>query len=172
MRYVAGLLACLLLASPAFGQDLSAFTIGAGVGSADLNGEGVGVFASASAGLLFRRGYFLATADANMNLVGGDTGPYYYDASVDRCRDSRSGQFARDELCQSTDFYFALTGDVNYMIPQTRAFIGVGGRLGAAPTPYVSGGIAATPLEGFGILFKGRAWMDYLYVGAFFSFPF
>ena len=172
VRYATILLASLLLAIPASAQDLSAFSIGGGIGRADLTGEGADAFAGGSAGLLFQRGRFVATVDANMDVVsGGDTGPYYYDSSVDRCRDSRNGEFARDELCRNSQLYFAATGDVNYTIPQTRAFIGGGARLGAVSTPYVSGGISATPLDGFGILFKGRAWTDYLYVGALFSFP-
>ncbi len=172
MRIATLLLIFTVFVWPCRAQNVTTFTFGAGMGNAQLGGEST-VYASGSAGFILRNGPVLFTADINVDMAPGEIkGPYYYDSSVDRCRNRNTGRFASDANCEALDIYAAASLDANVAIPGTTGFAGLGGRFGEATTPYVSAGLSISPLDQFSILFKVRAWADHLFAGAVFSLPF
>jgi hypothetical protein len=81
----------------------------------------------------------VARGDATMHGAQTDDSRYYWDSSVDRCRDSQTGQFARSALCQGgVDARYGFMGEafVSFAKMRSPLIIGVGYRLGDAATPY------------------------------------
>lgn len=62
----------------------------------DVTGAELGV------GYRFAAGPIRITPMVGGFVYQGENDRYYYDTSVDRCRDSTNGQFARDVLCDNT----------------------------------------------------------------------
>ena len=91
---LAALSACAL-ASSAQAQSGATFEAGAAQ-LYDVTGVELGV------GYRFAAGPIRITPSIGGFIYQGDNDRYYFDDSVDRCRDSTNGQFARTPLCDNT----------------------------------------------------------------------
>jgi hypothetical protein len=118
------------------------------LGFARTNQEGGGVNVTLSWGIGWRGLFDLTPVDITV-IAGEGTGDsrYYWDASVDRCRDSQTGQFARTALCNTEPTYkYAGAAEVNFapFTASASPFAGVGYRVGFGTDPYVTVGVIST----------------------------
>ncbi len=173
MKRLLPLLLLITLASTASAQAIQrkpVFTLGAGYGWADDEALGGG-FGDITAGGVVSPGPFVFNGDLHINLAPGDGGGrYYHDSSVDRCRDSETGQFAKSSLCSDTVMRILGTLDANISIPSTDFFAGAGFRGGAHSGPYVSAGYVFLPETPYAGLFRGYFWKDYVTISAVVAF--
>lgn len=96
-------------------------------------------FIGFSGGLVYPMGLLLLTVDGELDAIFREDpdSPFYFDNSVDRCRDERNGQFATDADCAAAEIGGAVTGDVGLIVPGTRGLaIGAGYRAGTGSAPY------------------------------------
>ena len=150
-------------------------TFGAGGGTAIFDSRKKG-FGALNSGFVLRRARFIATAEAEVDVTSSDdegNPRYYWDSSVDRCRDSANGQFARSGLCGSNamDFFLAATADANFAVG-IGSYAGLGVRVGEAATPYISLGYVGSPSDGYPMRLSAGFWTDYVSLAIRFYAPF
>jgi len=159
----------LLLAGPVKAQKESGAIIGLGGGSS----ERADLFASVIAGGVFDLSPFMTTATFEIDIAEEPDrdGRYVTDTSVDRCRDSQTGQFAGGEKCRETVFFFAGVFDVGYQV-RRNLYFGVGFRAGDASTPLLTGTYVWNSNTRFPMQANVSAWRDYVSLTLRFSYAY
>ena len=157
------------------GSNHGGLTFGVGGGRAIFEGRTRG-FGALNSGFVLRRAVFIITAEAEMDMTSSDeegNPRYYWDSSVDRCRDSSNGQFARSGLCGSAAmaFFFTTTVDAN-IATGNGLYGGMGIRLGEQAAPYVSLGYVTSPPSSSSMRLSADVWASYLSIAIRFYAPF
>lgn len=95
-------------------------------------------------GFTYGPGNLFAGGSGGFGISAGEanSGPYYYDSSVDRCRDSRNGQFANSSNCSATGTAYTLRGIAGYR------FLETGGASWSAFGGIQKGGTSGTTQDG------------------------
>lgn len=110
---------------------------------------------------------FRITPAVGVLVFKGDNDRYYEDPNGgnERCRDSQTGRYAKDSLCDNTEFKAYGRVEATYSIPLSLT-LGAGARISDEVKPY---GTIAFPLAPK-LQIKGNAGDDYYAVGLRFGF--
>lgn len=147
--------AICLLSTGAHAQSASGLTLEAGYAEAfEVQGAEVGV------GYRLNAGAFHFTPTIGGFIYQSDDDRYYFDASVDRCRDRTNGQFARDIQCNdaAVDAFGRLEATVSFR----KIDAGVGYRI-AEEESVVYGTVSVKVGEMWAV--KANAGQDYVGLG-------
>ena len=171
MRMLSVFLALVLL--PAASSSQSIFLTG-NVGAGRIEGQNGVTGAIGMAAALGRHIVLFADGDGLFYQQANDR--YHFDTfsnGQERCRDSQTGQFARDSLCSETQAIYGAVFELDLMIPVGGASILLGGgyRLGDAhgSKPIVAAGVVVDQFDGIaGWFVRGSAGREFLqgHVGA------
>ena len=171
MRILIVILTTVFSFSVASAQNNQGFLIGLGLGGAEFNEDLTGFFGF-TGGYAAQWNSFILNADLEIDMIPaeGDS-RFSYDSSVDRCRDSTTGRFAKDSECSAVDLRFALTADADYYLGKSNVYFGAGYRVGSAASPYVSLGFLRGPLDNSAIHLKAMLWPSLISLRVLWYFP-
>ena len=159
----------LLIPTSASAQGGSEAIFGLGVGSSEL----ADLYVSFNGGGMFRLSPFVVSATFELDIAEEPDreGRYIMDSSLDRCRDSQTGQFAATKKCRETVLFYAAVLDVGYPILRN-LIVGAGFRAGEGSTPFLSSMYVFNRDSQHPIQVHVSAWAAYVSLSARFRFNF